>query len=126
LRNPRGVFSLTGGCARLRDLADPSCKGSSLQVTAHRLNGRAIRVLHLRLDSSENRKKKRIVASCARYMRTARYTRLFEDTPAGGVAIGRLVRLQTPSGRGQPVGILELAGEVSAVSKSRLDGDLRD
>src|SRR5712672_2342083 len=49
--------------------------------------------------------------------------RLFEDTPAGGVAVSRAVRLQPPCGRGEPVGILELAREVSAVGKARFDRD---
>jgi len=88
------------------------------------LNAVAIRLLHLRPDSSNLHRKNRTGVSCVRYMHAL--PSLLEDAAACGVAISGAVRLQPPCGRGEPVGIFELAREVRAIGKARLDGDFGD
>jgi hypothetical protein len=88
------------------------------------LNAGAIRLLHLRPDSSNLHRKNRTGVSCVRYMHAR--SSLLEDAAACGVTISGAVRLQPPCGGGEPVGILELAREVSAIGKARLDRDFGD
>src|SRR4030088_676395 len=63
---------------------------------------------------------------CRAHATRTRRPSLFEDAPARGVAVSRAVRLQPSCGRGEPVGILELAREVSAIGKARFDSDFGD
>src|SRR5215467_8002334 len=53
-----------------------------------------------------------------------RWCRLLENPCARVIAIGDALWLQTPARRRETVGILELAGEVRAVGKARLVGDV--